>query len=80
MAKLLEEYTGETSSNELSTETSVTLLVTMIDLEMDNIEKIEDLNRGVTKYRLSGSLLESLQKTVIELQVFVEKAALLLEE
>lgn len=80
MARLLEQYTGETSSNELSTETSVTLLVTMVDLEADNIEKIEDPNRSTTKYRLSETLLENLSKTTVELQLFVERAAGLLEE
>ena len=80
MAKLLEEYTGESTGNELSTETAVTLLVTMIDLDTDNIEKIEDPSRSISKYRLSENLLENLQKTAVELQVFVEKAALLLEE
>ena len=80
MASLLEEYTGETSGNELSTETSVTLLVTMMDLEAHDIEKMEDPNRGTTKYRLSEALLGNLSKTTVELQLFVEKAAGLLEE
>lgn len=80
MAKLLEEYTREASGNELSTETSVTLLVTMVDLEADNIETVEDPNRATTKYKLSESLLEKLGKTTIELQLFVEQAAGLLEE
>ena len=77
---LLEEYTGETSGNELSTEMAVTLLVTMVDLEVDNIERVEDPNRSTTKYRLSESLLENLLKTTVELQMFVERAAGLLEE
>ena len=75
MARLLEEYTGGTSDDEPSTETSVTLLVTMIDLEADNIKKVEDLSRGTTKYKLSDSLMESLHKTTVELQLFVRRAA-----
>ena len=75
MARLLEEYTGGTSDDEPSTETSVTLLVTMIDLEADNIKKVEDLSRGTTKYKLSDSLMESLHKTTVKLQLFVRRAA-----
>ena len=80
MASLLMEYMGEASNRELPTETTVTLLVTMIDLETENVEKIEDPNRSTSKYRLSSSLLETLQQAVVELQVFIEKAASLLEE
>ena len=80
MAGLLEEYTGETSDSESSTETSVALFVTMIDLEADNIETVEDLNRGTTKYKLLDSLMENLHKTTVELQLFVERAAGLLGE
>ena len=67
MASLLMEYMGEASSRDLPTETTVTLLVTMIDLEMENVEKIEDPNRSTSKYRLLSSLLETLQQTVVEL-------------
>ena len=80
MARLLEEYTGGMSDDEPSTETLVTLLVTMIDLEADNIKKVEDLNRGTMKYKLSDSLMESLHKTTVELQLFVGRAAGLLGE
>ena len=80
MAKLLEEYTGETSGNELSTETSVTLLVTVENLDSDDIEKVDDPNRGTTKYRLTETLFENLRRTSVELQVFVERAAGMLEE
>lgn len=80
MARLLEEYTGETNSSNLSMETAVTLMVTMTELEAENIEKVEDPNRSTTKYRLSENLLESLGKAMVELQLFIEKAAGLLEE
>ena len=80
MASLLEEYTGETNSDELSTETLVTLLVTLDDLEPDNIERIENPNRSLTKYKLATEFLENLTRTTVELQLFVERAAGLLEE
>ena len=56
------------------------LLVTKDDLEPELIKRMEDLNRGITKYKLADEFLESLSKTSTELQVFVEKAARLLEE
>ena len=80
IARLLEQYTGERSGNELPTETSVTLLATLDDLDVENIERLEDPNRGTTKYRLSEDFFESLRKTTVELQLFIERAAGLLEE
>lgn len=55
MARLLEKYTGEASGNESSTETSVTLFITMINLDAENIEKVEHLDRGTTKYKVLDS-------------------------
>jgi hypothetical protein len=80
MARLLEEYTGETNGNELSTETSVTLLVTVVELDSDDIEKVDDPNRDTTKYKLTEDLFDKLRKTTVELQEFVERAAGLLED
>jgi len=78
MARLLEEYTGGTDGNELSTETTVTILVTIVDLVGDNIEKVEDPNRSMTKYKLKEGLMDNLRKTTIELQEFIERARSLL--
>ena len=80
MACLLEEYSGGLDGNVLSTETAVTILVTMLDLDEDTIERVEDPNRGMTKYKLSKDLLNNLCKTTIELQLFIERASALLEE
>lgn len=44
------------------------------------MERIEDPNKGTTKYKLSNEFLEGLIKISTELQVFVEKAASLIEE
>jgi len=52
----------------------------MINLTEDNIEKVEDPNRSMTKYKLEESLMDNLHKTTIELQEFIERAADLLEE
>jgi len=78
MARLLEEYTGGTDGNELSTEMTVTILVTIVDLVGDNIEKVEDPNRSMTKYKLEEGLMDNLRKTTIELQEFIERARSLL--
>ena len=80
MAKLLDEYMTEANGSSLSTEATVVLLVTMDDLEPEHVLRVEDRNRGTTKYKLSDSLLEDLSKTAVELQVFVEKASSYLEE
>jgi len=80
MARLLEEYMGGTDGNKLSMEMAVTILVSMIDLTEDNIEKVEDPNRSTIKYKLKESLMDNLCKTTIELQEFIERAADLLEE
>ena len=80
MAHLLEEYTGGLNGNDLTTETAVTLLVTMTDLDGETVERIDDLNRGTTKYKLTGDLMDNLRKTMTELQLFIERAAGLLEE
>ena len=80
MAKLMEQYSGEEDGTDLSTEAWVTLLATKDDLEPELIERVEDLNKGITKYKLSDDFLEELSKTSTELQVFVEKAARLLQE
>ena len=80
MARLLEEYTGGTDGDELSMEMAVTILVTMINLAGDNIEKVEDPNRSTTKYKLEEGLMDNLCKTTIELQEFIERATDLLEE
>ena len=80
MAKLMEQYSGEEDNTNLSTEAWVTLLATKDDLEPELVERVEDLNKGITKYKLSDDFLENLHKASTELQVFVEKAAELLEE
>ena len=80
MAKLMEQYSGEEDGAALSTEAWVTILVTKDDLETELIEKVEDLNKGVTKYKFSDEFVEVLSKVSTELQVFVEKAAGLIEE
>ena len=64
----------------LSTEAWVNILVTKDDLEPELVERIEDPNKGTTKYKLSNEFLEGLIKISTELQVFVEKAASLIEE
>ena len=80
MIKILEEYTGETVDGGISTESWVNLLVTMPELGSENVERVEDKNKGITKYRLLESFMSSVNKTAVELQVFVERAAGLLEE
>jgi len=80
MTKLMEQHSGEEDSDDLSTEAWVTLLVTKDELEPELIEKLEDLNKGITKYKLSNEFLEYLSKVLTELQLFVEKAAGLIEE
>ena len=80
MVKILEEYTGEHGDGGISTETWVNLLVSMTDLNSEHVERLEDSNKGITKYRLSENLLSTLNKTAVELQVFVERAAGLIEE
>ena len=80
MVKILEEYTGERGDGDILTETWVNLLVSMTDLNSEHVERLEDSNKGITKYRLSENLLSTLNKTAVELQVFVERAAGLIEE
>ena len=80
MIKLMEEYTGEKIGNDISTESWVNILSTMTDLESDHVERMEDRNKGITKYRLSQNLLATLNRTTVELQIFVERAADLIEE
>lgn len=80
MMKILEEYMGETIDRGIATESWVNLLVTMAELESKHVERVEDSNKGVTKYRLSKDLLATIDKTTVELQVFVERAAGLIEE
>ncbi|KIJ93555.1 hypothetical protein K443DRAFT_69065, partial [Laccaria amethystina LaAM-08-1] len=80
MVRLMEEYTGETIDNSISTDAWVRLLATMADLESEHVERIEDPNKGVTRYRLSENLLATLNRITVELQVFVERAAGLIEE
>jgi len=80
MAKLLDEYMTETSGNDLSTEATVILLVTMGELEQEHIVTVENRNKGTTKYKLADHLLESLNRTTVELQIFVEKASGFIEE
>ena len=80
MAKLIAQYCGEEDSDELSTEAWVKILVTKDDLEPELVERMEDPNKGTTKYKLSDEFLEGLIKISTELQVFVEKAAGLIEE
>ena len=80
MAKLMEQYSGEEDGTNLSTEARVTLLATKDDLEPELIEKMEDPNKGITKYKLSDEFFEDFSKASTELQIFVEKAAGLLEE
>ena len=80
MAKLMEQYNGEEDGEALSTEAWVTILVTKDNLETELIEKVEDLNKGITKYKFSDEFVEVLSKVSTELQVFVEKAAGLIEE
>ena len=80
MAKLLEEYTTETSGSNLSTEATVILLVTMDELEPDHIVVAENRNKGTTKYKLVDHFIDDLSRTSAELQIFVEKAAGFIEE
>ena len=80
MVKILEEYTGEHGDGGISTETWVNLLVSMTDLNSEHVERLEDSNKSITKYRLSENLLSTLNKTAVELQVFVERAAGLIQE
>ena len=80
MVKLMEQYSGEEDGADLSTEAWVTLLATKDNLEPELIERVEDLNKGITKYKLLDDFLEELSKMSTELQVFVEKAAGLLQE
>jgi len=80
MVKFMEQYSGEEDSDDLSTEAWVMLLVTKDELEPELIKKSEDLNKGIMKYKLSNEFLEYLSKVSTELQVFVEKAAGLIEE
>ena len=80
MAKLIAPYCGEEDSDELSTEAWVNILVTKDDLEPELVERMEDLNKGTTKYKLSNEFLEGLIRILTELQVLVEKAASLIEE
>ena len=80
MAKLMEQYRGEEDNADLSTEAWVTLLATKDDLEIDFIERVEDANKGITKYKLSDEFLVELIKISTELQVFIEKAVGLIEE
>ena len=49
MTKLMEEYVGE-MGNDISTEAWVNLLATMSELESDHVERLEDANKGITKY------------------------------
>lgn len=80
MAKLMEQYSGEDDGAALSTESWITILITKEDLETELIEKVEDPNKGITKYKFRDEFLEELSKVSTELQVFVEKAARLIEE
>ena len=80
MIRIMEEYTGETIGNDISMQAWVNLLATMPELEPEHVERIKDHNKGITKYRLSESLLATLSRITVELQVFVERAARLIEE
>ncbi|EDR00751.1 uncharacterized protein LACBIDRAFT_333841 [Laccaria bicolor S238N-H82] len=80
MAKLIAQYSGEDENDELSTESWVNILITKDELEAELVEKVEDPNKGITKYKLSDDFLEGLIKISTELQIFVEKAAGLIEE
>ena len=80
MIKLMEEYTGEKIGNDISTESWVNILSTVTDLECNHVERMEDRNKGITKYRLSQNLLAMLNRTSVELQIFVERATNLIEE
>jgi len=80
MIRIMEEYTGETIGNDISMQAWVNLLATMPDLEPEHVERIKDCNKGITKYQLSESLLATLSRITVELQVFVERAARLIEE
>jgi len=80
MIRIMEEYTGETIGNDISMQAWVNLLATMPELEPKHVKRIKDRNKGITKYRLSESLLATLSRITMELQVFVERAARLIEE